>query len=89
MTKTELRETIAEGENSGVEFKSDVIDNHALARELVALANLQGGCLLLGVDDDGSVRGLSRDDSTTQPEREETARRNLPKTGRVGHADVP
>ena len=79
MTKTELRETIAEGENSGVEFKSDVIDNHALAKELVALANLQGGCLLLGVDDDGSVRGLSRDDSTTRPEREETARRTYRK----------
>lgn len=75
MTKTELREIIAEGENSGVEFKADVIENHALARELVALANLQGGCLLLGVDDDGSVRGLSRDDSPAQPEREETARR--------------
>ena len=75
MTKTELREIIAEGENSGVEFKADVIENHALARELVALANLRGGCLLLGVDDDGSVRGLSRDDSPAQPEREEKARR--------------
>ena len=58
MTKTELHELIAQGENSGVEFKSDHIDNRALAKEVVALANLRGGCILLGVEDDGSVSGL-------------------------------
>ncbi len=63
VTTTELRELIANGENSGVEFKSDVIENRQLAKELVAFANLQGGCVLLGIDDDGSVRGLTRTDS--------------------------
>ena len=63
MTKTELYELIAQGESSGVEFKSDRIDNRALAKEIVALANLSGGCVLLGVEDDGSVSGLlQRDD---------------------------
>ena len=61
MTKTELVETIHNGENSGVEFKRDTIDNRALAKELVAFANLQGGSVLLGVDDDGTVVGTTRD----------------------------
>ena len=63
MTKTELRELIANGESSRVDFKRDDIENRQLAKELVAFANLQGGCVLLGVDDDGSVRGLARGDS--------------------------
>ena len=62
MTKTELYELIAQGESSGVEFKSDRINNRDLAKEIVALANLRGGCILLGVEDDGSVSGLSRPD---------------------------
>lgn len=60
MTKTELLELINNGENSGVEFKRDDIDNRALAKELVAFANLAGGQLLLGVEDDGSVSGITR-----------------------------
>jgi ATP-dependent DNA helicase RecG len=61
MTRTELLEMIHNGENSGVEFKRDVIQNHDLARELVAFANFQGGVVLLGVEDDGSVSGITRD----------------------------
>ncbi len=62
MTRTELLELIRNGENSGVEFKRDVIDNRQLAKELVAFSNLNGGCVLLGVDDDGSIVGLTRGD---------------------------
>ena len=62
MLKTELRELIANDENSGVEFKVDTTDNRKLAKELVAFANLQGGRILLGVDDDGIIRGLTRTD---------------------------
>lgn len=61
MTRTELLEVIHNGENSGVEFKRDVIQNHDLARELVAFANFQGGAVLLGVEDDGRVSGITRD----------------------------
>jgi ATP-dependent DNA helicase RecG len=60
ITHTELLEIIRNGENSGVEFKRDVIQNHDLARELVAFSNLEGGVLLLGVEDDGSVSGITR-----------------------------
>jgi ATP-dependent DNA helicase RecG len=33
-TRTELLEIISNGENSGVEFKRDVLETHALAKEL-------------------------------------------------------
>lgn len=62
MTLTELLEIINNGENSGVEFKRDVLQNYELARELVAFSNLRGGIVLLGVEDDGSISGLTRAD---------------------------
>lgn len=61
MLKSELLEIIANGENSGVEFKRDDVRPEQLAKEIVALANLQGGRLLLGVEDDGSISGVQRD----------------------------
>ncbi|MDQ7075328.1 MAG: putative DNA binding domain-containing protein [Gammaproteobacteria bacterium] len=60
MLKTELLEIIVNGENSGVEFKRDDIRPEQLAKEVVALANFQGGKVLLGVEDDGSVSGIQR-----------------------------
>lgn len=60
MTKTELLEVIRNGESSGVEFKRDTIESRALAKGLVAFANLRGGAVLLGVDDNRSVVGLTR-----------------------------
>jgi len=60
MTQTELLEIIKNGENSGVEFKRDAIDNRSLAKEIVAFANLAGGRLLLGVEDDGTISGITR-----------------------------
>jgi ATP-dependent DNA helicase RecG len=62
MLKTELLEILRNGESSGIEFKLDDIENRALAKELVAFANFQGGTVLLGVDDEGTVQGLRRPD---------------------------
>jgi ATP-dependent DNA helicase RecG len=61
-TRTELLDIIANGENSGVEFKRDVVQNHDLAKELVAFCNLRGGIVLLGVEDDRSISGITRPD---------------------------
>ena len=61
MTKTELLELIKNGENSGIEFKRDTEEPQKLAKELVAFANLRGGRVILGIDDDGSVVGITRD----------------------------
>ena len=63
MKKSELLELIANGESSGVEFKRDDVRPEKLAKEVVALANFQGGRLLLGVEDDGSISGLTRTDT--------------------------
>lgn len=60
MLKSELLEIIANGENSGIEFKRDDIRPEQLAKEIVALANFQGGRILLGVEDDGTVSGLQQ-----------------------------
>ena len=62
MLKTELLELIANGENSGVEFKRDDIRPEQLAKEVVAMANFQGGRVLLGVEDDGTVSSVQRPD---------------------------
>ena len=62
MNKSELLELIANGENSGVEFKRDDLRPEQLAKEVVALANFQGGRILLGVEDDGTITGVQRAD---------------------------
>ncbi|MBI2951828.1 putative DNA binding domain-containing protein, partial [bacterium] len=51
MLRTELAELIQHGENSGVEFKRDDVRPDSLAKEIVALLNLEGGYILLGVED--------------------------------------
>ena len=61
VSEIELLEIINNGENSGVEFKRDDLVNHQLAKTLVAFSNLEGGMVLLGVEDDGTIKGLTRD----------------------------
>ncbi len=65
MKREDLLELIENGENSGVEFKRDDIRPEQLAREIVALLNLKGGRILLGLDDDGAIRGADRPDLET------------------------
>ncbi len=60
MLKTELLEIIANGESSGVEFKRDNIRPEQLAKEIVAMANFQGGRILIGVEDNGTITGIQR-----------------------------
>jgi len=62
MTQAELFEILANGENSGVEFKRDDVRPEQLAKECVALLNLRGGYIFLGVEDDGTITGLMRED---------------------------
>ena len=38
------------------------LEDGALLEEIVALVNLKGGSILLGVEDDGSISGIQRDD---------------------------
>jgi len=62
MTLTELQTQIALGEDSRRQFKLDVTNADSLAAEMAAFANSDGGMILLGVADDGSLPGLGRED---------------------------
>ncbi|EGH27330.1 ATP-dependent DNA helicase RecG [Pseudomonas amygdali pv. mori str. 301020] len=59
METTELIDVISRGEDSRQQFKADMTNADALAAEIVAFSNTAGGRILIGVNDDGSVRGLS------------------------------
>ena len=52
MGPAELRNLLTHGENSTVEYKSEVNDSE-LVETVVCLANGSGGHLLVGVDDSG------------------------------------
>ena len=56
MKPTELAILLSEGEGSMLEYKESL--SASFARSLVALANTVGGKILLGVRDDGSIRGI-------------------------------
>ena len=60
LTRQTVQTYLQSGEDSFVEFKRDAVHPNSLARELVAFANTQGGTVLLGVDDDGSVSGITK-----------------------------
>jgi len=60
MLRTELLEIIANGGNSGVEFKRDDCKAEQLAKEVVAMANFRGGLIILGVEDEGNISGIQR-----------------------------
>lgn len=61
MTPNELSELLRNGEDSTLDFKRDDTQNQDLAKALVALLNLEGGTVLLGVEDDGRISGTKRD----------------------------
>ena len=64
----ELKTLLAEGETLTVEFKSDVkgLPDRDIVAAVVAMANTEGGLILLGVEDDGTVTGV-------QPAHQDTA----------------
>ncbi|MCZ2111804.1 MAG: putative DNA binding domain-containing protein [Dehalococcoidia bacterium] len=61
MNRIQLSELIHNGESSGVDFKRDDLTPERLAKVAAAFLNLEGGYILLGVEDDGTVSGLSRE----------------------------
>lgn len=53
-----LLKRIRQGEGLKQDFKYAVNDSRKIARTLSAFANTEGGVLLIGVKDDGSIRGI-------------------------------
>ncbi len=66
MDSLELYEMIAGGEDSFTEFKRDVSQRSDFAGGMVALANTEGGYILLGVDDDGHIVGVDAPQRTEE-----------------------
>jgi ATP-dependent DNA helicase RecG len=60
MTEAELIALIARDEEVSVEFKQEEERQNDLAEVLGAMANSRGGWLLVGVDDNGQILGVSR-----------------------------
>jgi predicted HTH transcriptional regulator len=57
-----LKNLIAEGENQHLDFKYCVSDSRKIARTLSAFANSDGGKLLIGIRDNGSIAGIKSDE---------------------------
>ncbi|PLX11574.1 MAG: ATP-binding protein [Marinilabiliales bacterium] len=53
-----IRKLIQGGESQYLDFKFEISDAPKIARSLVAFANTQGGTLLIGVKDNGSIAGV-------------------------------
>ena len=64
MTLRELKQLVSLGEGISLEFKRRVPRDERIAKEVIALANTQGGRILVGVDDEGEITGL--DDASEQ-----------------------
>lgn len=71
VTPDELLELVANGESFTLEFKRGrrgAINDNDIVEAVVCLANGEGGRLLLGVEDDGTITGLDpRHEATTHP----------------------
>ena len=62
MTIAELRQMVAEGESLHLELKRKIAHPEKVVREIVAFANTKGGTLLVGVEDNLAIPGLSNPD---------------------------
>jgi len=58
MTELEIRQIIAKGEGHHLEFKREEENNDDFAKTIVSFANTDGGKILAGVADDGTITGI-------------------------------
>ena len=58
MTPRELEQLVDLGEGISLEFKRRVPRPERIAKEILAFANTNGGRILLGVSDDGTIEGF-------------------------------
>ena len=90
MQTRRIEDLISEGETYSVEFKTDASDDE-LAEAVVCLANGDGGWLLIGVANDGSVDGAPRrHGASTDPRRIEAlvANKTSPALRVEAHVEV-
>lgn len=68
---------LQQGENNAIEFKSAKVRPESLAKEMVAFSNSNGGVILLGVEDTGSISGVNTDDKNYEEWVTNIARNNV------------
>ena len=56
--KTYIEKLVELGENQTQDFKFEISDSKKIARTLSAFSNTDGGKLLIGVKDNGSIAGV-------------------------------
>lgn len=66
MNRTQLDEILQAGEGQHVEFKESLKLEREGTESMVAFANGQGGSVLFGVQNDGTVRGIQIGDNTLE-----------------------
>lgn len=69
MLKEEVIQRIALGEDSYTQFKREITSVDALAEEMCAFVNAGGGILIIGVDDDKSIFGISKEQEAKNEQR--------------------
>jgi len=57
-----IKRMIIEGEGVTLDFKKTITSSEKIAKTLVAFANNKGGRLLIGVLDDGTIKGVKSED---------------------------
>ena len=57
-----IYDLIKQGEHQRLDFKHSITDSKKIARSLAAFTNTDGGKLLIGVRDNGSVAGMKSDE---------------------------
>ena len=57
-----IKKTIFEGEGVTLDFKKTITSCEKIARTMVSFANNKGGRLLIGVADDGTIKGVKSED---------------------------
>ncbi len=62
MRATNIKKLIFDGEGVILDFKKTITSCEKIARTMVSFANNKGGRLLIGVADDGSIKGVKSED---------------------------
>ena len=62
METIELLQLLGRSEDSSLQFKKNVTNGDSLSADMVAFSNGAGGKMLIGINDDGTVAGLSGED---------------------------
>lgn len=61
-TENNILNRIKQGEGIHLDFKHSISDTKKIARSLTAFANSEGGSLLIGVRDNGSIAGMNSEE---------------------------